>query len=300
MIALEEIIQLLRPVKVIGSVDRRIDIVRPVNENSFFDERTLTWLSKKNSNLIQGIKAGIVICSAEVDENQLNSQCTYLIVKEPRQSFSLVLNQFFLEKDDPKVISNTAKISEDCKIGTNSSIGHYTVIEKGCIIGDNVNVGSNTIIFKGTIIEDNVTIGGNCSIGGIGFGFEKEPDNQFRRIPHIGNVHIAQNVEIGNNVCVDRAVLGSTYIGRNSKIDNLVHIAHGVRIGENTLIIANAMIAGSTIIGDDVWVAPSSSVMNKVSIGNNSTIGLGAVVTRDVNANTVVVGNPAHPIREKN
>ncbi|MBK6527865.1 MAG: hypothetical protein IPG07_21340 [Crocinitomicaceae bacterium] len=110
---------------------------------------------------------------------------------------------------------------------------------------------------------------------------------------------IKSNVEIGNNVCIDRAVLGSTLIGENVKIDNLVHIAHGVSIGKNSLIIANSMIAGSCQIGENVWVAPSSSILQKLVLADNSLIGMGSVVVKNVEANSVVAGVPARKIKDK-
>ena len=117
-------------------------------------------------------------------------------------------------------------------------------------------------------------------------------------IPHIGNVVLGNNVEIGNNSCIDRAVLGSTILHDNVKVDNLVHIAHGVVIGKNSLIIANAMVAGSATIGEHVWVAPSASILNKKSIANNAVIGMGAVVLKNVNEGETIIGNPGKPLNK--
>jgi UDP-3-O-[3-hydroxymyristoyl] glucosamine N-acyltransferase len=299
MIELIKIIHLLKPVQVIGSKNKKIESIRPIDEFMFFTESTLTWLNQKNAPFLSKIETGVIICPESIDKKLINTSCTYLVVQEPRQSFSTLLQHFFSNEDEVLSISEQAKIDKNSSIGSNCSIGHFTVIEKDCRIGNNVRIGSNTTILKGTVIDDNVIIGNNCSIGNIGFGFEKDQDQLYKRIPHIGNVHIAEDVEIGNNVCIDRAVLGSTFIGPNSKIDNLVHIAHGVKIGENTLIIANSMIAGSTKIGDNVWVAPSSSIMNKISIGHNVTIGIGAVVLKSVSDSEVLVGNPAKPIEKR-
>lgn len=110
---------------------------------------------------------------------------------------------------------------------------------------------------------------------------------------------IKKDVEIGNNVCIDRAVLGSTVIGENVKIDNLVHIAHGVVIGENSLIIANSMIAGSCEIGKNVWVSPSVSVIQNTQIEDNALLGMGSVVIRNVDANTIVAGVPAKKTKDR-
>lgn len=127
----------------------------------------------------------------------------------------------------------------------------------------------------------------------MGFGYEKNEQGDYEVLPHIGNVIIKDNVEIGNNNCIDRAVLGSTILHKNVKVDNLVHIAHGVVIDENSLIIAHAMIGGSTEIGKNVWVSPGALIINKLKVEDNSLIGMGAVVVRKVDKNTVVAGNPA-------
>lgn len=109
---------------------------------------------------------------------------------------------------------------------------------------------------------------------------------------------INDNVEIGNNTCVDKAVLGSTVLRENVKIDNLVHIAHGCDIGKNSLVIANSMIAGSVIIGENAWVAPSASILNKIKIGKNVVLGMGAVVIRNVEDNAVIIGNPGKTLNK--
>jgi UDP-3-O-[3-hydroxymyristoyl] glucosamine N-acyltransferase len=149
------------------------------------------------------------------------------------------------------------------------------------------------VLLKGTHVGDDVIIGCNNTIGGTGFGYEKNEAGNYTVMPHLGNVVIHNKVEIGNNTCIDRAVIGSTIIGENVKIDNLVHIAHGVVIGKNSLIIANAMIGGSTVIGENCWVAPSASIINKGQIGDQATVGMGAVVTKPVEKDATVAGNPA-------
>ena len=168
-----------------------------------------------------------------------------------------------------------------------------------CQVGENVVIGHNTVIHANTIIKDNVKIGCNCVVGSVGFGYEKDETGAYVFIPHIGNVILEEFVEIGNCTTIDKAVMGSTILRKNVKVDNLVHIAHGVDIGENSLIIANAMIGGSTKIGKNVWVAPSSSLINKIEIADDAIIGLGAVVTKSVNKGITVIGNPARPLEKR-
>lgn len=159
----------------------------------------------------------------------------------------------------------------------------------------------------------NIEVGSNTVIGGQGFGFHKlsqmdpsvpsaqsaEKDGEpasLVRFPHIGSVRIGHRVEIGSNTCIDRGAIGDTIIGDDTKIDNLVHIAHNVRIGQRCIIVAGAVIGGSAIIEDDVFIGINASIKNKVRIGNGATIGMGAVVTKDVPAGETWVGNPARPI----
>ncbi len=135
-----------------------------------------------------------------------------------------------------------------------------------------------------------VKIGLNCIIGGPGFGYDRELDGTLVTIPHLGYVFIDRHVEIHNNVCIDRGVTGATVIGGGTKIDNLVHIAHGVKIGKNCLIVAGAVIGGSCEIGDNCFIGINASIKNKVKIGNGVTVGMGAIVTKDVEDNVTIVG----------
>lgn len=148
------------------------------------------------------------------------------------------------------------------------------------------------------ITGKNFITGQNCSIGNDGFGYIKDKDGKWLKFPHFGNVIIGDDVEIGNNVCIDRGALSNTIIGNGVKIDNLVHIAHNVEIGDNTLIIAQSMVGGSTKIGSDCWISPSTSIKNGIKIGNGVLIGMGAVVIRDVEDNKIMVGNPAKELKK--
>lgn len=127
-------------------------------------------------------------------------------------------------------------------------------------------------------------------IGKDGFGYARDEDGSLVKMPHKGNVVIEKYVEIGAHVCIDRAVEGSTYIGEGTKIDNLVHIAHGVKIGKHCLIVAGTVIGGSTVIGDRCFLGINCSIKNKVKIGNDVTVGMGAIVLADVPDGMTVKG----------
>ena len=268
--------------------------------NTLTDEAkqdAITWVSDKNiAGFDKRISVGLFILSAAGYEKFKEYPCNFLISQSPRFTFLKLLSLKFSSQRKP-TIENTAVIHPTAKLGNACYIGHHVVIEENVTIGNNVEILHNTVILKGTQIGNHVKIGANNTIGNYGFGYEKDEKGEYILVPHIGNVVIENFAEVGNNTCIDRAVTGSTLIRKNAKIDNLVHIAHGVEIGENSLIIANAVIAGSVVIGKNVWVAPSASILNKKKVADNATVGMGAVVLKDVSANDVVVGNPAKSIK---
>lgn len=287
----------------VSSDNNSIDIVEalPVSDSNF-SSGSIGWCSDNNKHLLRSLKSGNVIVSQAVfDEMGVElASLTLLPAENPRRAFLKVLQRFFVEQPVFGTIHSSAFIDNSVQIDkTTIVIGQNVVIEHGCKIGKNVSIGANTVIKSNSVIGDFCSIGSNCTIGGVGFGYEMNEEDIYELMPHIGNVVLSNHVEIGNNVCVDRAVMGSTFLHENVKVDNLVHIAHGVEIGKNSLIIANAMIAGSVKIGKNVWVSPSSSIRQKLSIEDNALVGMGSVVVKNVNSNTIVAGNPAKEFEKK-
>jgi UDP-3-O-[3-hydroxymyristoyl] glucosamine N-acyltransferase len=297
-IQLLEIVQKVPAVAICGEQNVQVQTIAPfVADNR--DPNSLSWLNLKNSNLAYDYKNGVLVVPHTIDQERLPSTATFLLYANPRKAFRDILFTFFTPKEIEAGISPAAHIGKNVKLGAKVSIGHNTVIEDNVVIGNNVRIGHGNSILRNTIIGNQVVIGNNNTVGGVGFGYEKNDEGHYELMPHLGNVIIEDTVEIGNNSCIDRAVLGSTIIRRNAKIDNLVHISHGVEIGENSLIIAHAIVCGSVKIGANVWVAPNSSIRNKVTIGDDSTIGLAAVVVKDVAAGETVIGNPARSVLKK-
>lgn len=262
-----------------------------------FSENDIAWCSDKNSALLETLSTGTVIISktaySSIEATAKSTVC-YLVVDAPRAAFSRMLQVFFVKKAVFGTIGQGTAIHDSVKMNRDLvAIGANVVIEEECVIGDHVVIDHNTVIKAGSILHNNVKIGANCTIGGVGFGYEPNEDGIYEVIPHIGVVELSAFVEIGNNVCIDRAVLGATFLAEHVKVDNLVHIAHGVSIGKNSLVIANAMIAGSVKIGENCWIAPSSSIIQKVSIGDDSLIGMGSVVLKNVEEKSKMAGVPA-------
>jgi UDP-3-O-[3-hydroxymyristoyl] glucosamine N-acyltransferase len=163
-------------------------------------------------------------------------------------------------------------------IGENSSIGEGSQIYDGVRIGDNVSIGANSILHPNCVIYDNVSIGNDCVIhagtviGADGFGFVRDGADGYIKFPQIGTVEIADEVEIGANSCIDRGALGATRIGKGSKLDNLVQIAHNVEIGERVVIAAQTGISGSTVIEDDCVIG------GQVGFGDHARVLTGAII----------------------
>lgn len=293
MIAVSEILQLLLDAEYYGN--KHAIIVKLVTpEDATGDSGELMWLSDKNLLKLKNIKAGTIVCS-QLKSEYRNNDCNYIVVKNPRSAFRKILEKFFAEKILTG-INKSSIIASDVSIGSNISVGEYVVIENNCLIGNDVVIGSGTVIKAGTNIGNGVKIGCNCTIGGAGFGYEKDDDGNWQQIPHLGKVIIKDCVSIHDNVVINKGVLNNTIIEEFSKIDSMTMIAHGVKIGKNTVVCGQSSIAGSAVIGDNCWIAPNVSILNKITIGNNVFVGIGAVVVNNVSEGKKIFGNPAKSV----
>ncbi len=187
-------------------------------------------------------------------------------------------------------------IGSNVSIGKNCSIGHNTIIEKNVIIGDNCSIGSNTII-RNTILKNHIKVLDGCVIGKKGFGFFPINGNNYR-FPQIGVVLINDFSEIGCGSTIDRGSISNTVIGKNTYLDNQIHIAHNVKIGDNCIIAGQVGFAGSTILGDNVMIGGQAGISGHLNIGNNIKIGGGSGVINDIPDNTRVMGYPAKDLKE--
>ena len=197
-------------------------------------------------------------------------------------------------KDKVKFGKNVL-IGENVKIGANCLIGHNSIIEKNVKIGDNCSIGSNVII-RNTLINNNVHILDGCVIGKKGFGFFPNKGNNFR-YPQIGIVIIEDNVEIGCGSTIDRGSLSNTIIGKNTYLDNQIHIAHNVKIGENCIIAGQVGFAGSSTLGNNVMIGGQAGISGHLNIGNNVQIGGGSGVIKSIPDNSKVMGYPARDLK---
>jgi UDP-3-O-[3-hydroxymyristoyl] glucosamine N-acyltransferase len=235
---------------------------------------------------------------------------TYIEVNEPNRAFTLVLNNFFNPVFLLEGVAKSAVIHPKAHVEAGSSLGENVIISSGCKVGKNVKIFHNVVILENVEIGDdaiifpNVTIRENCKIGNKviihansvigsdGFGYLNE-NRKYIKIPQIGNVVIEDDVEIGSNVSIDRAALGSTKIERGVKIDNLVQIAHNVVIGENTVISGQSGISGSTKVGKNCILAGQVGLAGHLEIGDNVIIGAQSGVSKSLLKPGIYFGYPA-------
>ena len=277
-------------------------VVRHLKDPEHVDEFTLDWinpLKPDKQKIAETSKAKVIIADKEVvfSETLKNQGKVLLVVDNPKLAIAKVGNEFFVEKPTPG-IHPSAVIHPDAQIGENVFVGANTVIEN-CTIGDDTIIDANVHIYSPVIIGKHCSVKSGAVLGGIGFGFEKDENGNLFRFPQIGNLFIGDYVEIGANTCIDRGALSDTVIGDYCKINNLCHIAHNNKIGKNVVITAQVNISGSSVIENEVWIAPNASIRGWLTIGEGATIGMGAVVTKDVPAGETWVGNPARKL-EKN
>ena len=191
---------------------------------------------------------------------------------------------------------NNVLIGKNVRLGVGTVVGSNTIIEHNVVIGKNCVIGSNVII-KNSILGDRVVLQDNCKIGQKGFGFIPIQNKNFK-IPHIGRVLINDDAEIASGCTIDRGSVDDTIIGKNSYLDNQVHIAHNVKIGSNCMIAGQVGFAGSSTIGDNVSIGGQAGISGHLKIGNNVKIGGGSGVVKDIESNKVVMGYPAIPFKD--
>jgi len=255
--------------------------------------------------------ASAIIVSKEVTQADKPLLC----VTNPYLAFGKILTLFSQKPYQPKGIDSNAWISPTARLGKDLTLYPFVYIGDRCSIGDRVtlypgvsvggdsSIGEDSIlhpnvsIYSGTIIGRRVILHSGVVVGSDGFGYVKEGKKNVK-IPQVGTVEIEDDVEIGANTTIDRATLGKTIIRRGVKIDNLVQVAHNVTIGEDSIIVAQVGISGSTKIGNNVTLAGQVGVVGHIEIGDNVMVGAQAGVTHDLPADQGYVGSPALPHRE--
>lgn len=202
--------------------------------------------------------------------------------------------------DQDAQVDSSASIGPFCVVRPGAVIGPRTVLVSGCYVGSDAVIGSDCLFYANSVVRERVNIGDRvilhegAVVGGEGFGNYLE-DGEWKKIPHIGTVEIGDDVDIGVNSTIDRARFGETVIGKGVKIDNLVMVAHNVKIGDHTVMAAQAGVAGSSTIGHHVAIGGQAGMAGHIEVGAESRVGAKAGVTKNVESGTYVTGYPALP-----
>ncbi len=280
------------------------------------EKHQITFISNPlYEKYFENTNAGCVLVNRDF-RHKKRAGISVIEVDDPYISFIKLLEMFEETIDDAEGISETCIIGEDCVVEDGVYIGDFVSIGKNCTIGkgarimsnctveSNVAIGAFTIlypnvsIYRDTVIGSKVIVHSGTVIGCDGFGFAKNPDGTFKKIPQTGNVIIEDNVEIGANTCIDRATIDSTIIRRGVKIDNQVQIAHNVEIGEDTVIAAQAGIAGSTKIGKRCMIGGQAGIVGHLTICDDVLIGASVGVSKSITSPGLYTGYRAKPQRE--
>jgi len=278
---------------------------------------TLSFLANpKYTSYIYETRASIVIVNKDFKPEKEVS-ATLIRVEDAYGSFASLLDMYQQTKGKRLGISSKSAIAESAKIGNDVYIGDFVSIGENVVIGDNCfihpnttigyncKIGNETILFSGVHIYDDCIVGNECTIhagaiiGADGFGFAPQDDNNYRKIPQIGNVILEDRVEIGANTTIDRATIGSTIIRKGVKIDNLIQIAHNVIVGENTVIAAQTGISGSTKIGRNCMIGGQVGIIGHLDIADGVMIAAQSGIGKSISEpKSVHEGSPAFQYRD--
>lgn len=279
-------------------------------------EDQLSFVShRKYVAAVAASRAGVLLVQHDIEIPETSA--VVLRVPDARNSFQHVLTLFFPLYDHFEAgIHELAVVAEDAEISPLASIGPFCIVEDGARIGAGTilrshvhigcgaSLGAENYIYPQVVVRSGVKIGDRCVlhsgvvIGSDGFGFVRVKD-QHRKVAQVGTVVVGDDVEVGANTCIDRGALGDTVIGSGTKIDNLVHIGHNVRIGERVLIVAQVGLSGSSQIGDDVIMAGQSAVGGHLKVGARAHVGGRSGVLDHVPEEARVFGFPARDIRHQ-
>jgi UDP-3-O-[3-hydroxymyristoyl] glucosamine N-acyltransferase len=274
-------------------------------------EHELSFCSSTGVEAIRYIsesKAGAIFCKKQdieafLDLNERKSHQTLVFVDNPRLAFIHATKRIYGDGSCRRKkigISSKAMVSETSEIGKDCYVGNFSVIEDNCSIGDNVIIYDRVSILENTKVGNNCIIQPGTVIGADGFAYERyENTLELERFPHMGGIMIQDNVEICSNCSIARGTINDTVIGYGTKLDALVHVAHNVTIGANTVITAGVVIGGSTTVGDTCWLGLNSTLKNKIKIGRQVIVGSGASVIHDIADEDIVAGVPAKSIKNK-
>ncbi len=309
-IAIKEIADLIKG-KIVGDSTLTISALAKIDEAKS-GELTFLYLPAYEK-FFTNTKASAILVKPEFKKSR--NDITYIEVDEPDKAFSSLIIHYLSPSFYLSGVDKTSSIDNTAEIGADVALGKNVVVSAGCKIGNNAKIFHNTVLLENveigndTIIFQNVSIREGCKlgnkvivhpgavIGSDGFGYKQDEKGVYQKIPQIGNVIIEDDVEIGANVTIDRAAVGSTIIKKGVKIDNLVQIAHNVIIDENSVMSAQAGISGSTKIGKNCILAGQVGVVGHIEIADGTILTAQSGVSKSIKKSGFYFGSPAKELK---
>ncbi len=282
-------------------VENNIEI-NDIKDLNSSDKKNLTYIDgEKHINQLKNTKAGAVFVSKKLS-TFVPKECISIVCDNPHlymaKSSRFFKRKLICENYIEPEIDKSACIEKNVSIGSNCKIGKNVIILNGAVLGENIIIKDDSIIYPNVSIYNDTIIGKNCAIhagtviGSDGFGYAHTKTGEHIKIYHNGNVILEDNVEIGANCTIDRAVFGSTIIKKGTKIDNLVQIGHNCIIGENSIIVSQVGLSGSSELGRNVIMGGQSATAGHLKIGDFATIAARGGVTKSIEGGKVYGGFP--------
>lgn len=294
--------------ELVGNAEEVVNSFAPIENGK---KGSITFLSNpKYESYIYDTEASVVVRNKSLQPKQ-EIPTTQIIVEDSYHSFTVLLRMYEEYTNKRKSgIDEKSIVHQETSIEEGVYIGPFTVVSKGvrlgknveifpnCFIDENVTIGDNTTIYSGcvilkdTVIGKSCTIYPNCTLGSPGFGYAKNKEGEYQKIPQLGNVVLEDEVDIGAGTTVDRATMDSTIIRKGCKLDNQIQIGHNVEVGKNSVFASQAGIAGSSKIGENVMLGGQAGIAGHVEVGNNSIIMAQTGVGKNVPENFYAFGSP--------
>lgn len=271
------------------------DLVDGFSSLNNYRDSSMTWVKSKES-IPESMDKTIImllICQSGIEFEGRNT----IYTNSSKKVFFQLIDHFFGTENEMPDVGEFTYISPNVRIGDNVKIGHH------CVLDGEISIGDNTVVYNNVVMINTVEIGENCviqsgvNLGHDGFAFTENEKHEKTMVRHHGGVKIGNDVLIGAGTNVARGTIDNTLVGDGSKIDAGCVITHNCQIGKNVTLICGSMIYGSAVVEDNVYIA-SAVIRNQARIGGNSFIGMGSVVIKDVDANQIVVGVPAKPLKK--
>lgn len=296
-----------------SGADFRIRTIRPVDEAQADEMGFLA--TKRYVKYLEDSQAGALLVAQDLTDFVPESR-PHVVVEDPHDALQRLLAHLYPAEPRPAEIHPSAvlgrgvTLEEDVGIGacavlgdgvhvgSGTRIGAHAVLGDGSRVGRDSTIHPHATLYEDTVVGDRVVVHAGARLGSDGFGYV-HADGAHQKIPQVGRCIVGDDVEIGANSCVDRGSIGDTVIGAGVKLDNLVQVAHNVKLGPQSLMAALSGVAGSTRIGERVWMGGQVGVINHLEIGDGAQVAFGSILYSDLDAGETVSGHPARPHREE-